>query len=291
MKELLHLVYQASTEVEYATIRRIREICGESIDPNRRTRGLDVKVLSGSDAHRMFEEMVERVRPAPTPSVSAAYCGSSYFVVASREWEPHEIEAAEFVVVEAELVWNGRSAWSRDGIDLEIAHIDAFEIGVEDLIEPVLGYGTRGVTVNSEVRAACERLSCVGAQWIRIEAVDDEKDDEILPWPEGSQRFWGLFSSVELPPVSPSMIRSPGVDTNSLCSMRNCNVRDSDRYGDVQLHYRRSDLAPFMHVDLAHTLEGGEGFAGQHLVISQRVCRLFRSMNLRLRYVPVVIEE
>lgn len=294
MKEIVRMWYSGRTEAEVAMFRRVREMSGDLDLKDLRRQCAVAQAVRGSAAHRLFEEMVERFQPAESITKDVNYDGSVYSVSMVREWEPHDFESAEFMSVEATLSWGGFTVVKKTFAGAML-YVDATAVGEDDLGQRALGAESVGVTVDEAVRAACERAHFVGIEWIPVELVidaDSGTGSEVVPWPEGFSRYWGLFSSMRLPPASPSMLRHLWKGYDPAQRPELCKVYDSTKYEDIQLRYRRSDLAIIGDSDVMYTFEGGDcGFDVQAVVISKRVYDLFARMQLPLTYAPVVIEE
>lgn len=112
-------------------------------------------------------------------------------------------------------------------------------------------------------------------------------EEDVSPY--DGEPWWELRSSIELPPVSPTMTLVDPDERPVEAGSRRWVFRREWPFNEAELHYRQTDVNAFPPFDLARTFEEWGGHPA--LVASKRFYHACREIGLKAGWVPVRIDE
>lgn len=165
-------------------------------------------------------------------------------------------------------------------------NLDPERVGVADMLGS-------GIIVPERTKLELEKHALAGLVFAETEILANDGEDVDTGYrrktPYDGEPWFVLESTVELPPVSPSMSLQDARNNPVEAGSQQNGVRFVEPpYNHAEIHYRHEDAERFPEFDLARTWER---FHSPRLIASKRFYEACRGLDLDMGWVPVRIDE
>jgi hypothetical protein len=278
--------------------RELRARFADLIDPH------GVGIISCAEEHPRLKELVEQMHSIGWVHAADAPRGQGrYQILRRREYDDADLDGHELLQLATThppifcFVHVPQEQW--ESLSLVPPCPDYGVIGVQSRGLPPAGVltshgvGYVGIFVHEQTRLALveggfSHLRFLPFPLAREVEIGGRYLAEIKPYPKNRGPWWMMDSTVRMPIPSDTLLettRQPGVYQ---APSEKCMPLIEKGWGDVELHYRRSDLAPLPPFEVARARSCNEL---ARIIVNQRFRQFCRERGLQFTFRPVRIEE